>query len=146
MGLFSKKTTTEGGFVLLLGGHSVTVKGESHHLATFERFLGPRSEAGMNEEVVLELIQETDNPYDPNAIMVCFPGPGLHSDRQLGYMDRAAAEAFRPVAERLSAAGLIGRVNATIRGGWDRGRGEAGDFGVVLDLASPEACTPSGAC
>jgi hypothetical protein len=59
-------------------------------------------------------------------------------DLHVGHLSREAAKAFIPIARRLD--GRLAACSATIRGGWDRGDGDRGMFGVVLDLGSRESC------
>lgn len=71
---------------------------------------------------------EDDNPYDINA--VCITIQGL----RVGYLDRAAAKAWRrQLKERHAPLGHY-TADALIVGGWDRGADDLGHFGVRLDL------------
>jgi hypothetical protein len=78
------------------------------------------------------LVPEPDNPYDPNAVAVYIAG------RKVGHLPRPAAQAFAPVGRRLAEQRQVGACSATIAGGWDRGDGDTGHFGITLDLAHPD--------
>jgi hypothetical protein len=58
--------------------------------------------------------------------------------RKVGHLPRPAAQAFAPVGRRLAEQQQVGICSATITGGWDRGDGDTGHFGVILDLAHPD--------
>jgi hypothetical protein len=75
---------------------------------------------------------EPDNPYDPNAVAVYIAG------RKVGHLPTPAAQAFAPVGRRLAEQQQVGACSAIITGGWDRGDGDTGHFGVTLDLAHPD--------
>ncbi len=117
--------------ITLSGERTVAVVGESHHqdaLLTISG--GARHYGGVELEVVAQLIPDPENPYDPNAVEVCIDG------LVVGYFSRDDAVQLRPVIE--DSLDLHGQATCpgTIRGGWDRGRGEAGLFGVTLHLPS----------
>jgi hypothetical protein len=42
------------------------------------------------------------------------------------------------VGRRLAEQRQVGACSATITGGWDRGDGDTGHFGITLDLAHPD--------
>lgn len=72
---------------------------------------------------------EPENPYDPNAVQV------LVREELVGYLPRDAAAV---VAPRLAARpGRRYEVEAVITGGWDRGRGDVGSYGVRVYLPPP---------
>ena len=114
--------------VPLLGGFSVEVVGESNYQDALGKVCGGRTEDGVDHDCTAVLRAEPTNPYDPNAIRVGVNG------LLVGYLNRHAALAFRPVADRLALEGKVGTCNATIVGGWDRSHGDRGHFGIRLDL------------
>jgi hypothetical protein len=75
---------------------------------------------------------EPTNAYDPNAVMVQIGGSVV------GYLSRADAVAYQPVLEAVRRMGFQAfGCHASLTGGWDRGAGDRGSFGVVLHLATP---------
>lgn len=119
----------------LLGGFEVQVAGESHYQQQLEIAAGGRKHQGVDVRVRAVLRPEPDNPYDPNAIAVIVERGGV-----VGYLTRRDALQYRPVIEELARRKLLGSCMATIRGGWDRGGGDRGHFGIFLDLAPPAMC------
>lgn len=109
-------------------GLPVAVVGESHYQDALERLCGGREEHGAHQECVALLVPEDMNPFDPEAIRLDIGG------LTVGYLSRAAAKRYRPVAEQLRSEGKIGVAEAVIVGGWDRGDGDRGHFGVQLDM------------
>lgn len=75
------------------------------------------------------LIPEPDNPYDPSAVVVKI------NDKTVGYLARDTAKLFCSalVSNKFEAA----LCEAAINGGWDRGRGDRGHFGVRLNAVLP---------
>jgi hypothetical protein len=61
-----------------------------------------------------------------------------YCEREVGHLSRPAAQAFAPVGQRLAEQRQVGACSAIITGGWDRGDGDTGHFGVTLDLAHPD--------
>lgn len=114
--------------VQLVGGFRVDVAGESNYQAALEAACGGRQRDGVEHACTATLRAEPANPYDPNAIRVEVGG------ELVGYLPRAAAKAFKPVAERLARSGQVGTCAAMIVGGWDREHGDRGHFGIFLDL------------
>jgi hypothetical protein len=76
------------------------------------------------------LSSEPDNPHDVNAIQIQIDG------EKVGYVSRQDNFSLR---EKLNAASVTGDVQcrAEIAGGWNRGTGDAGEFGLRLDLTFP---------
>lgn len=116
---------------MLPGGHDVEVVGESHYDEALDGICGGRTEDGHDQACVATLIHEPDNPWDSNAVGVWIEG------RKVGHLSRQTAVAFQPVAQAL--AGRSATVAAVIRGGWDR-PGSRGNYGVTLDMGTPEIC------
>lgn len=101
----------------------VNVVGESHYQENLALICGKRTEDGVHVITEALLVPEADNPYDPNAVRVEIKG------LQVGHLAREAAVAYRQL-------GLDGKRSypALITGGWDRGDGDEGGYGVKLDL------------
>jgi hypothetical protein len=107
------------------GAFALAVVGESHYQESIEEICGPRSEEGEDRRVEARLIREDDNPHDSMAVRVDIQG------RTVGYLSREHARLYRKQFER---AGYASTCEARIRGGWDRGEGGQGHYGVFLDL------------
>src|SRR5687768_8047775 len=107
--------------------YPVEAVGESHYQAALAAICGGRSRDGVEQPVTATLILESSNPYDKDAVRVEVDGHAV------GYLPRAAAKTYR---KRLKKAGRGDSVQcpAIVRGGWDRGSGDQGNFGIWLDL------------
>ncbi|WP_435005141.1 hypothetical protein P12x_003034 [Tundrisphaera lichenicola] len=110
------------------GKYAVDVVGESNYLANFERIFGKRGEDGVDETVEAGLVLEDSNPKDNQAVKVEIQG------RTVGYLDRKTARSYRERLAEMNIGKPALRCSARVRGGWDRGVSDKGDFGVKLDL------------
>jgi hypothetical protein len=118
--------------VAISGGAEVPVVGEGRHQDELLALTGGRRHyAGARMHVAAELVPEPDNPFDPDAVAVEIEGAPV------GYLRHPDAVAYRSTVD--AARARVGRATceAIIRGGWDRGRGDVGAFGVVLMLPEP---------
>lgn len=109
--------------------YRVDVAGESFYDASFRELCGERTIEGVRIESIALLKLCDDNPYDKHAIRVSIKG------YPVGHLSREDARAFR----RLVRYGSLAeheefQCAAVICGGWDRGEGDIGNFGVRLDL------------
>jgi hypothetical protein len=106
------------------------IVGESHYQLEIEAIAGGRSEDGARNILVdALLIPEPNNPYDPNAVAVKI------ENETVGYLSRDTAKLF---CRALAASGFeIVSCEAVINGGWDRGSGDRGHFGIRLNAALP---------
>jgi HIRAN domain len=118
--------------VMLSGGLEVGVVGESHYQDALTAIVCGKRPESVPIPTQATLVLEPDNPYDPNAVAVYIAG------RKVGHLPRPAAQAFAPVGRRLADQQQVGACSASITGGWDRGDGDTGHFGVTLDLAHPD--------
>jgi hypothetical protein len=110
------------------GSFGIEAVGESNYQEALEQVAGGREAHGVNRQVTAELQLEDDNPFDPQAVMVRVDG------LKVGYLSRDHARRFRKeAAPELGGARRI-LCRGRIRGGWDRGRGDRGHFGVALDI------------
>lgn len=98
------------------------IVGESHYQGALERLAGGRTADGVDVPVRAFFTPERDNPHDPNAVAVTVSG------EQVGYLSRASAAVYRGA---LGAA--VSSCEGRIVGGWDRGAGDRGFFGLRLD-------------
>jgi hypothetical protein len=107
----------------------VDVVGESAHQDALLAITGGRRTwSGVHHHAVARLVPDDDNPYDPNAIGV------LVEDRPVGHLPREVARAYRPTVEDAIVDTGAATCRAEIRGGWERGHGDVGCFGVVVRL------------
>lgn len=101
------------------GWHNHDVVGESYREAQIVSALGrrPRLDEEIEEVFEASLVPEPDNPHDANAISVRVNG------HVVGYLDRSAAQLFRPIIHRIAASGLAAttsaRIWAVVRESWD---------------------------
>jgi hypothetical protein len=113
--------------VALPGTREVEVVGESHHQdELLEIAGGQRRYGGVDIETVAELVPTPENPYDPEAIEVRV------ERRVVGHIGRHDLGWLRPIVEHAVDLRGTATCGARILGGWDRGRGDVGAFGVVL--------------
>jgi hypothetical protein len=114
------------------GSYDIEVVGESHHQKELEIICGGRSDQCARVKTTAILVLEDDNPYDSKAVRVEIGG------YTVGHLSRENARQYR---KRLKEAGhpcIIASCKALIVGGWDRGDGDRGHFGVRLDLPTNE--------
>lgn len=110
------------------GTYDVDVVGESHYQEALESICGGRTEDGVRLRVEASLVPEDDNPHDSKAVRVYI------QDQPIGYLDRETARSFRAEMAEVGMTGVAAKCNAIIVGGWDRGGGDRGYFGVKIDL------------
>lgn len=110
------------------GTYDVDVVGESRYQDALEKICGGRTEHAQRLEVEAFLVPEDDNPYDSKAVRVYI------QDQTVGYLDREFARSFREKMKEIGLTGVAAKCGAIIVGGWDRGEGDRGHFGVKLDL------------
>lgn len=132
MGLFDRLRGNPSQILALPGGADVEVKGEAGYQGALSAICGGRSSAGHHRPVRALLVREPSNTYDPNAVKVTVRG------RLVGYLSRPEAARYAPALDLLAGRGLTGECDATIVGGWDRGDGDTGHFGIWLRLAGPD--------
>ena len=112
------------------GDYLMEVVGESHYQTVLAAICGGRTREGHQLGVKARLIHDSKNPHDSQPIKVEIAG------KTVGYLSRERAREYR---RKLAAAGFKGRTaecDAMIAGGWDRGQGDKGDFGVRLDIGT----------
>ena len=98
------------------------IVGESHYQAALERLAGGRTEEGVDVPVRAFFTPEPENPHDPNAVAVTVSG------ERVGYLSRPSAAVYRG---KLGTA--VSSCEGRIVGGWDRGTGDRGFFGLRLE-------------
>lgn len=106
----------------------LAVIGEGNYQEALEDISGGYPEEGVNLVVWGDLIPDITNQYDKNAVRVEIGG------QLVGHLSREEAKAFRDRVAKERRQEESFRCKANIRGGWDRGDGDVGSFGVKLDV------------
>lgn len=107
----------------------IDVAGESFYPDSFAALCGARTRDGIALPARAQLTLDDENIHDKNAVKVTVDG------YQVGHLPREAAKAFRrSVRYGALSEHEVFECAALISGGWDRGGGDAGNFGVKLDL------------
>lgn len=115
--------------ISLHGRRKVDIVGESYHQDALFKLCGRRRRyGGVEVTAVAELVPDPDNPYDPEAVEVRI------DDQAVGHIRHDDLELLWPEIEDALDMHGFATCRAEIRGGWDRGRGDVGLFGVVLFL------------
>jgi hypothetical protein len=107
---------------------TLPVVGESHYQEAIAEIAGGKSEDGAHCHCQATLFLEDENRYDRNAVRVEIDG------RTVGHLARADAVQYRKELRKNGAARATLRCDAIIVGGWSRGDGDEGSFGVRLDI------------
>jgi hypothetical protein len=113
------------------GDYDFEIVGESNYQFELDRICGGMCEDGVEHECIATLIPEPSNPHDANAVKVTIDG------KTVGYLSRSNALKYHREMKRLRIRGRALKCNAIVVGGWDRGDGDQGHFGVKLDLGWP---------
>ena len=115
--------------------YGVDIVGESHYAEALERIAGGRTEdgtvRGRDELLVAALVPQPSNPYDPNAIAVEIEG------ELVGHLCRDDAVRLGPMIKRVIVERGAAICACNLKGGWDRGRSDRGNIGVVLRFNRP---------
>jgi hypothetical protein len=115
--------------VTLEGDVEVEVVGESRHQQELLTLTGgSRRYGGVDVEAVASLVPDPGNRYDVAAVQVRIDG------LPVGYLRHQDAVTYRSVIDERSRHDRPATCLAWVRGGWDRGRGDVGAFGVSLLL------------
>jgi hypothetical protein len=121
----------------LASGEDFDIVGEASYQDALDDLCGGKCEDGHSLRVVAQLCFQEDNPYDPDAVVVLV-------DRQVvGYIPRTQAKRFRSEILRINPQERPVTCEARIVGGWDRGGGDEGHYGVRLSLAEPLTPDPT---
>jgi hypothetical protein len=111
------------------GRYNVDIVGESNYQPALEAICGKPSERGYQIEKTARLIHEDSNPYDNQAMKIEIDG------RHVGYLSRDNARGYRAQLRQQGFGGRDTTCPALISGGWDKGNGDTGKFGVRLELS-----------
>jgi hypothetical protein len=110
------------------GSFAVEVVGESHYQDALARICGGVSEDGAEVYKTAVLVLEDENPHDGQAVRVEI------DELLVGHLSRKNAREYRGMLAANGHPTITASCRAVIRGGWDRGDGDRGMFGVRLDL------------
>ncbi|MFC0131996.1 hypothetical protein CR105_16120 [Massilia eurypsychrophila] len=115
------------------GNFDIEVVGEAFYQDQFLKVCGPKTVAGFDLEVRAHLQLESDNKFDRQAVAVLLGGG------KVGHLPKDLAREFRRAVKAggLSAFTMF-ECAGHVRGGWDKGDGNAGYFGIWLDLPDDE--------
>ena len=109
--------------------YEMEIVGESHYQRHLNRVCGGCDENGVDMETDALIVFDNGNPHDAQAVKVVIDGGAV------GHLSREAARSFRKrIAHSQFKQHEQFRCKALIRGGWDRGGGDTGMFGVRLDV------------
>jgi hypothetical protein len=113
------------------GEFGFQVVGESHYQSDLAKIAGGITDEGVHQKCAALLRLEPTNKYDPNAVEVLIDG------LRVGYIPAVQAP---EMCALFHSVGIIqAGCEAVIQGGWDRGGGDAGEFGVRLNIIRPFA-------
>lgn len=110
------------------GDFAIDAVGESKYKRNIGSIEGRQTEEGHEKIVDAMLVLEDSNPYDNQAVQVQIRG------KVCGYLSRDEARQYRAALKRAGHPKLNAKVKAMIVGGWDRGDGDTGHFGIRIDL------------
>jgi len=111
---------------------SFDVVGESNYQDNIEAICGGRKADGEEREVEAVLVLEDGNQYDSLAVRIDVQG------KTVGYLSRQSARAYREWLQEIGHQGVWAIWDAMIRGGWDRGQGDRGHYGVEVYIGRDE--------
>lgn len=116
--------------LLHTGEYNFPIVGDDAYQNALELFAGGRTIEGVAIPTTAELVPEPARTYDGGAVKVTIAG------QQVGYLSDEHAREYRT---RMIEIGLQPHAtcHALIYGGWDRGEGDRGPFGVKLDIKWP---------
>jgi len=112
-------------------GYTFDVVGECHRQAELNSICGGKCEDGHDLKVLAQLVFIDGNPHDPNAVGV------FVDSKMVGYVPRHLAPGLRSAILRLNPDERPVTCDSRIVGGWDRGDGDEGHYGIKLSLSNP---------
>ena len=119
-------------------GFNVQAVGESQFQSEIASIVGGPCAEGHNCHVPAELVL-SGNERDPDAVGIRI------NDLPVGYLPFDVAKQVRPLLTALRSRNKPITCKAKIVGGWDRGRGDRGYFGVKLSLSLSVRVHPEAA-
>ena len=108
------------------GEFKIEIVGESLYQDNINDITGGKTEDGHRLKTDAILLYQYDNPHDNQAIAVTIKG------KIVGHLDRKMARLFRGAMKKINLEGYSSVCKAIIVGGWDRGDGDEGHYGVRL--------------
>jgi hypothetical protein len=102
-------------------GFWLEIVGEASYQRNLIKVAGPKHEDSAQVFANATVAYEDDNPHDPKAVRVDIDG------LTVGYLSREKARRWRSRVKMRQVT-----CQAVIRGGWDRGGGDHGNYGVWL--------------
>jgi len=129
----SRTTTPEIEPIMLARGRGFTldVVGESNYQPALDRICGGKCEDGHRREVTAQLCFVEDNEWDENAV-------GVFINKQLvGFVPRDQAAKVREGILAINQDDRPVLCRGKIVGGWNRGHGDEGSYGVKLSIGTP---------
>jgi hypothetical protein len=119
------------------GEYPLACVGESHYQGALRGICGGRSAEGVDQVVNAVLCLEDTNPYDSEAVRVDVEGVTV------GYLSRQDARAYRTLLSTVGYSDAL-ECRGVIRGGWDRGANDRGNYGIWLDVPLLGPVDPHG--
>lgn len=110
------------------GEFDFDIVGESFYQQNLSKICGRKTEDGHRLFTTATIIPYDTNPKDDQAVRVEING------LIVGHFAKDSARTYRSQLLKNGIAGSAITCNAIIVGGWDRGSGDTGHFGVKLDL------------
>ena len=107
------------------------IVGEGSYQEALDDLCGGKCDDGHDLPAIAQLCFQEDNPHDANAVVV------LINRKVVGYISRDRAPWIRSEILRINPHERPVICDAKIVGGWDRGYGDEGHYGVKLSLANP---------
>jgi hypothetical protein len=107
---------------------ATNVVGESHYQEALQAICGHRKEEGEHKIVKATVILEDDNPYSNQAVRIDIDG------MTVGYLSRHDTPKYRQKLIKTGNANITVTCFAKVVGGWDRGGGDIGYYGVKVYL------------
>jgi hypothetical protein len=115
------------------GQFGFQVVGESHYQSDLAKIAGGITAEGVHHECAALLRLEPTNKVDPNAVEVLIDG------LRVGYIPAVQAPEICALFHSVGISQV--ECEAVIQGGWGRGEGDTGEFGVRLNIVRPFAFT-----
>ena len=106
----------------------VEIKGESYYQPALIRLFGAYTKNGIHERCSADLVFEPSNRFDGNAVRCEISG------LLVGHVNKNDAPEVTTYLSKIGRPSI--KVNATVAGGWMRGRNDIGLYGVTVELDS----------
>jgi hypothetical protein len=110
------------------GTYGFKIAGASNYQEALSNICGGKTDEGHEKEVTALLTPDPKNQYDPNAIKVTI------DDQLVGYVGKKYTAGYRLALKGFSIEEQPIGYHALIVGGWNRGGGDEGHFGVNIDI------------